>query len=334
MKEAKKTAVVLFNLGGPLDLNGVTPFLRSLFEDPAILPLPTWLRKWVAAWIARKRIPEAQHIYKQLGGRSPLFENTQAQAQALEKALGKGYSVFVAMRHAPPFIESVIAPIQAEHPDEVVLLPLYPQFSTTTTGSAFKEWQRQAAKHRFSCQTTLLCCYPELHGFAEATADLIHQRLPAFKQAPRLLFSAHGLPQRIVNAGDPYVSHVHRSVQEILTALSPHSLKWTLCYQSKVGPLAWTRPSLDEALEKAAYDQESVLVIPVSFVSEHSETLVELDITYRQKALALGIEDYQRVGTVSCHPYFIRGLSRFVKERKKFCGRCSEETSACWRRQK
>ncbi len=334
VKNVEKTSVILLNLGGPLDLRGVYPFLKSLFEDPAILPLPSWPRKLLARWIARRRTPEAEHIYSQLGGKSPLFENTQAQAQALEKALGKGYSVFVAMRHAPPFIESIIPYLQAENPDEVVLLPLYPQFSTTTTGSAFKEFQRQIAKHSLPCQLTLLCCYPELHGFAEATADLIHQRLPVFKKAPRLLFSAHGLPQRIVKSGDPYVSHIHRSVKEILKALEPHSFESTICYQSKVGPLEWTRPSLDEALEESAKNQESVLVIPVSFVSEHSETLVELDITYRQKARELGIENYERLGTVSCHPYFIRGLTRFVKDRKKFCEVCPQDALACWRRPK
>lgn len=329
MSKQKNIAVVLFNLGGPLNPEGVFPFLKSLFEDPAILTLPNPFRRWLAAWIARKRTPEAQHIYEQLGGRSPLLPNTQAQAQALEKALGKGYAVFVAMRHAPPLIETVVQEVLAENPDEIVLLPLYPQFSTTTTGSAFKEWQVQADNYGLKVPTTTLCCYPELHGFAEATSELILNKIKSFKTPPRLLFSAHGLPERIVKSGDPYVTHVHQSVKDVV-ALLGQDMDWQICYQSRVGPLKWTGPSVDEALEKAAKDQAPVLVIPISFVSEHSETLVELDMTYRDKAKTLGIQQYERLETVSCHPFFIRGLSRFIKDRHKFCQVCPKSTAKCW----
>lgn len=329
-----RRAVVLFNLGGPSSTNEIEPFLKSLFSDASILPFPEWLRKPLANLIASRRKPAAEEIYAKLGGKSPLLENTRDQASALQKVLGDKYKVFVAMRHAHPFIEEVVKDVKAFQPHELVLLPLYPQFSTTTTGSAFKEWDRQERLQQVLKPQNRVCCYPEMPGFIEALADLTLQQFPAFSTAPRLLFSAHGLPRRIIQGGDPYSAQVERTFKKVVRKIKEHtrvSVDATICYQSRVGPGAWTNPIIDEELKRAAADQKSVLVVPISFVSEHSETLVELDIEYAEKAQRWGIPVYKRVPTVGCHPLFIEGLAALVKARGVGVS-CSVGWKKCWRR--
>ncbi len=317
--QTTKTAVVLLNLGGPKALDEVEPFLMSLFSDPAIVTLPNPFRYVLAKWITKKRLPEAHHIYSLLGGGSPLLENTEAQATALSKELGEAYRVFVSMRHAAPKVNHALDQVNAYRPDKVILLPLYPQYSTTTTGSAFKAWEK--ATKDFPCQTTTIHSYPSQGGFVEAIGDLF---TPIYKEAlshgtPRILLTAHGLPEKTIRAGDPYQSHVEETAGAFLEAQGP--LDAVLCYQSRVGRLKWTGPYTEDEIVRASQEKRPLIVVPLSFVSEHSETLVELDMTYKKLALEKGCPAYFRVPTVGCHPSFIKGLAELVHLHLSPCGR-------------
>lgn len=310
-----KTAVVLFNLGGPDDLGSVEPFLFNLFNDRAIIALPQPLRWILAKLIARQRAPIAREIYRKIGGGSPLLENTRLQAKALETALGPDYRCFIAMRYWHPFSDDAARDVAAWQPDRILLLPLYPQYSVTTTGSSRAEWDRAARRFGITAPTQALCCYPREAGFVATIAGLIGttlQSIPAGMRV-RVLLSAHGLPKKIVRAGDPYQWQVEQSAAAIVAALNMPGLDCTVCYQSRVGPLEWIGPSTDSEIIRAGRDGTALLIAPIAFVSEHSETLVELDIEYRHLAERSGVPGYWRVPTVGHHPDFIGGLARLVR---------------------
>lgn len=336
---SQKIAVLLMNLGGPDSLKGVRPFLYNLFSDPAILRYPTPIRQFLAWVISSLRHKKARQIYAKIGGKSPILENTQAQATALKQTLiqmlpDKTLEVFVAMRYFHPMTEKAVLDVQNFRPDHVILLPMYPQFSTTTTASSLKRW-RDLFKEKL--KITEICCYPTNAGFIAAYVDLIHLSL---KDVPencevRLLFSAHGLPQKIVDEGDPYAIQVSQSVKAIMDEPTLRDIDYQICYQSRVGPLKWLGPSLDSAMQTAAVDQKAVIVVPISFVCEHSETLVELDMNFRKVAKSLNLPYYGRVPTVSCHPKFIDGLANLVKKRLQNVSQdapriCPVNTVQCW----
>jgi ferrochelatase len=317
-----KVGVVLFNLGGPDRLESVEPFLRNLFADPAIVALPAPIRLPLARLLARRRAPAARAIYERIGGRSPLLDLTREQAAALERRLGGGARVFVCMRHWHPFAEETAAEVRAFAPDSIVLLPLYPQFSTTTSASAFAAWRRAAAGEGLSRPSRAVCCYPTEAGWIEAVAELVGRglaearaKLAAAGRPPgsaRVLFSAHGLPERIVARGDPYPWQVRRTAEAVAAALGEAAPDWVVCYQSRVGPLKWIGPSTEAEIALAAFDGVGVVVAPIAFVSEHSETLVELDMDYRDLARRLGVPCYVRVAAVGTHSRFIDGLAALV----------------------
>ncbi len=311
-----KTAVILFNMGGPDSLDAVEPFLFNLFNDPAIIGAPTPIRWALAKFISRRRAPVARDIYAKLGGKSPLVEETWKQAKALEQSLGDDYRVFVAMRYWHPFAEEAMRHARDWGADHVVLLPLYPQFSTATSRSSLREWRNLAESHDWQVPTSTLCCYPRDPGLVQAFAQLT---LDGWKQAsrsgrPRILFSAHGLPQRVVDKGDPYPLHVAQTARSVADAMNLDKLDWVVCYQSRVGPLKWIGPSIEDELTRAAEDKVPVVVVPIAFVSEHSETLVELDIEYRHRAEELGIPAYVRVAAIGHHPAFIQGMTQMVQD--------------------
>jgi ferrochelatase len=308
---------VLFNLGGPDAPDAVAPFLVNLFSDPAIIRLPWPLRPLVARLIARKRAPIAAQIYARLGGGSPLLANTEAQALALQDALSAlgDVRVFIAMRYWRPRAAETARAVAAFAPDRVVLLPLYPQLSTTTTGSSLAEWQRAARAAGLRAPTHTVCCYPEAPGLVEALAQQIE---PVLRQAqaagpPRLLFSAHGLPKRVVAAGDPYQWQVERTAAAVVARLAQSDLDWSLCYQSRVGPLEWIGPSTDAEVRRAGADRVPLVVCPIAFVSEHSETLVEIEIEYRHMAQQAGVPAFFRVPAVGTAPAFIDALANLVR---------------------
>jgi protoporphyrin/coproporphyrin ferrochelatase len=339
-----KLAVVLLNLGAPDKLSAVEPFLFNLFGDPAILRLPQPLRTVLAWLIARRRAPLARRIYAHLGGGSPLLANTQAQAAALQAALeGEGIAarVFIAMRYWHPMASETATAVAAYGPDELVLLPLYPQYSTTTTASSLRAWTEAAAASGLSVPTRAVCCFPAEEGFIGALAELTRAGLADAAQMaparqPRIIFSAHGLPQRIARGGDPYIEQVERTCRALAVRLGLLAGDWQLGFQSRVGPLAWVGPATDALILAAARDKRAIILVPVAFVSEHSETLVELDIDYRRLAAQNGGDVYIRVPTVGCHPAFIAGLLRCLREAIGAGGRllaigdgCSAAASCC-----
>ncbi|HYU14101.1 MAG TPA: ferrochelatase [Stellaceae bacterium] len=310
-------AVVLMNLGGPDSPAAVRPFLYNLFSDPAIIGLPAPVRLPLAWLIAWRRSAVAAEIYAHLGGASPLLANTQAQARALEAALGSDYRCFIAMRYWHPLTAAAVAAVKDWAPDEVVLLPLYPQFSTTTTGSSLATWRHEAVRQGLDTPTRVVSNYPTEPGFVAALAGLIDLALDAAAAqhtAVRLLLSAHGLPLKIVRRGDPYPQQVEATSTAVVAALTHPVGDWRVCYQSRVGPLAWLGPSVDEEVRRAGHDRAAVVVAPISFVSEHSETLVELDRDYRNLAEASGVPSYWRAAAVGTDSRFIAGLARLVRD--------------------
>lgn len=317
-----KVAVVVFNLGGPDCIEAVEPFLRNLFSDPAILRVPGFLRRFLANWIARRRKSVAEEIYHHLGGSSPLLANTKAQARALEQAWEgpEAVKVFTAMRYWHPRAEETVAQVRAWGPNRVVLLPLYPQYSTTTTESSVCEWMDTAARQGLTAPTFSVCCYPDDEGFISALAALTKPRWDKVrKEGPaRVLFSAHGLPERIAKGGDPYPAHCLRTAAATAQALGLAESDWVLCFQSRVGPLKWIGPETEAEIRRAGQEGVAVVVVPVAFVSEHSETLVELDQEYRALALTTGVPRFERVPTVGTHKAFIGGLVGLV--RRSFSG--------------
>lgn len=314
-----KIAVVLFNLGGPDALPSVQPFLFNLFNDRAILGLP-WPPRWLLAQlIARRRAPVARHIYAQIGGGSPLLAYTRRQADALQTRLRgrhKDARVFVCMRYWHPMSDAVAEEVKAFAPERIVLLPLYPQYSTTTTASSLADWRRSARRAGLAASEHVVCCYPTEAGFIEAVARQVRRTLEQNppRQPFRLLFSAHGLPKRVIARGDPYQWQVEQTVAAVVAALGDTARDQVICYQSRVGPLQWIGPSTEAELGRAARDKVAAVVVPIAFVSEHSETLVELDIEYRKKARELGVPEYLRAPTVASDEAFIGGLAGLVED--------------------
>lgn len=314
-----RVAVVLFNLGGPDRPSAVRPFLFNLFRDPAIIGLPGAARVCLAALISGARARSARANYARMGGCSPLLKETQAQAAALEAELARTRPdletrVFVAMRYWKPFVEQAAKAVAAFAPDEVVLLPLYPQYSTTTTASSFAAWNQA---YRGSGVVRAVCCYPDESGLVDAHAHKIQAVMSAAGRLPavRLLFSAHGLPEKAIKGGDPYqwqIERTCRAVVERLCGAWADELDWKICYQSRVGPLKWLGPSTPAALEEAAHEGLGVIVVPIAFVSEHIETLVELDHDYALLAEQVGCPFYLRVPALGIESSFIGGLAQLA----------------------
>lgn len=310
-----KLAVVLFNLGGPDSLEAVQPFLHNLFSDPAIIGAPGFIRKYLAKFLSSRRAPEARGIYEQLGGKSPLLGNTQSQSDALETALSEKYEAkcFIAMRYWHPFTAEVVAEVKEWAPQRVILLPLYPQFSTTTSASSLKEWRDEARRQGLATPGLPVCCYPTENGFIDALVENIRETLDEVDLSEtQLLFSAHGLPKRVIDKGDPYQWQVEQTAAAIVRGLNVEGVDWSICYQSRVGPLEWIGPATDDEIRKAGNNGKSVVLCPIGFVAENSETVYELDIEYRELAERSGVKSFKRVPTVSAHRKFIGGLGDIV----------------------
>lgn len=310
---ARRIAVVLFNLGGPDGQASVKPFLRNLFNDPAIIYAPWPVRPLLAWLISTTRGPKAAKEYAKMGGGSPIVPETQKQAAALTSALqaalpGDEVRCFLAMRYWHPFTGEAVEAVKAWGADEVVLLPLYPQFSTTTTASSLKAWRDAGGG-----EARTICCYPTDPDFISAHAGLIRK---AWEEAGkpqdvRVLHSAHGLPEVTIKRGDPYQWQVGETVKRV-TALLPELTDHVTCFQSKVGPLKWIGPSTEDMVEEAAREGKHIILSPIAFVSEHIETLVELDEEYAELAHEHGAAGYTRVPALGVTPGFISALSGLV----------------------
>ncbi len=312
-----KTAVVLLNLGGPLQQADIKPFLTNFFMDKNIIGAPKPIRWLISRYIAHTRSKGAANsAYAELGFKSPLLENSQAQAAALQQVLdAKGVSakVFVSMRYWHPMAPETLAEIEKYGADRIILLPLYPQFSTTTTGSSVEDFESAQKKAGKKIPVSAIGCYPLLQGFIDASAANIKAALEKAPAGTKVLFSAHGLPEKIIQSGDPYQMQCEKSAEAIAAAAGLQEGAWEICYQSRVGPLKWIGPSTEETLQKLAKEKTPVILYPHAFVSEHVETLVEIDIEYRHKAKEWGIPYFGKAETVGTNPLFINSLATLVE---------------------
>ena len=317
-----KKAIILFNLGGPDKLENVEPFLFNLFNDPAILNLPGFLRFPLAKLIANRRAPTANKIYQELGGSSPILRLTEEQANALEIKLNKddnssNYKCFVVMRCWHPRADNVVKNVMSYNPDEIILMPLYPQYSAATSGSSLKEWNDVCKKNNFKVKTSTICCYPTDKYFIEAHKDEIMRKIKNLESF-KLIFSAHGLPEKNIKKGDPYQWQVEQTVNNIVKALNIKNLDWILSYQSRVGPLKWIGPSTEDIIVENSKSGKHIVLVPVAFVSEHSETLVELDIEYKELADKNGCKNYSRVPALGTNENYIKAMSNLIINRQDY----------------
>jgi ferrochelatase len=315
-----RKAVILFNLGGPDKLESVEPFLFNLFNDFAILNLPAIFRYPLAKLISNKRAPIAKKIYKEIGGSSPILKLTEDQSTALEKNLNQNdtkeeYKCFVVMRYWSPRAEEVIKNVKLYNPDEIILMPLYPQYSTATSGSSIKEWNKVCEKNNFKIKTSTICCYPIDENFITAHINEINKKIKNLNNF-KLIFSAHGLPQKNIKQGDPYQWQVEQSVNKIVKNLNYNNLDWIISYQSRIGLLKWISPSTDNVIIENSKIGKHIVLVPIAFVSEHSETLVELDIKYKKLATDNGCIQYTRVPALGTNEHFIKAMSELIINKK------------------
>ena len=318
-----RVGVLLLNLGGPEQLEDVRPFLFNLFADPEIIRLPvSWLQKPLAWLISNSRAKQSQQNYSQIGGGSPLRRITEQQADALKHSLeaaGQPTEMYIGMRYWYPFTEEAIARIKRDGIEELVVLPLYPQYSISTSGSSFrllqKLWKEDPSLERI--RYTVIPSWYARPGYVRAMADLITQELDQLPDpnAGHVFFSAHGVPVSYVEeVGDPYQREIEHCVELIMQALGRPNAH-TLAYQSRVGPVEWLQPYTEEAIaELAEQGVDNLVVVPISFVSEHIETLQEIDMEYREIAEEAGIETFRRVPALNTHPGFIDDMAAMVME--------------------
>ncbi len=314
-----KKAVILFNLGGPDKPESVEPFLFNLFNDPAIINIPSVFRYPLAKFISKRRAPIARNIYKEIGNKSPILELTQDQARSLENNLSKkgDYKCFVIMRYWHPRASDVIKKIREYNPEEIILLPLYPQYSASTSGSSINEWSNLCKKENYHVKTKAICCYPTENNFIASHISLIKKNLKIIEDNNfKLIFSAHGLPKNKIKKGDPYQWQVEETVKKIMFNLENDNLNHVISYQSRVGPLKWIGPSTDEVIIKYSKEKKGIIIVPIAFVSEHSETLVELDIEYKKLAEKNGCSFYKRVPALGIEENFIKGLTELVLKKE------------------
>lgn len=322
----ERIAVVLFQLGGPDKPESVKPFLYNFFMDPNVVRLPLPMRWMLATFIANQRSrKQAKMSYDELGGASPLLANTEKQRAALDSHLadlrdaGHTVGVFTCMRYWHPMTPEVMGQVKAFEPDRVVILPLYPQFSSTTSGSSWRVWQLEARKQGFDKPTTFVCCHPGDPGYVSTSVKNLRQ---AYEKAaehgePRVLFSAHSIPKAYVKQGDPYQKQCEWSAQVLADALARDlgraSIDWQICYQSRVGLQKWIGPPTGEVIQQAGAEGKPLVVYPHAFVSEHVETLVEIGVEYREEAEKAGVPHFERVPTVMDDEAYIAGLARQVR---------------------
>jgi ferrochelatase len=322
----RRVGVLLLNLGGPDQLDDVRPFLFNLFSDPEIIRLPfPWMQKPLAWMISTSRASKSKENYKQIGGGSPLRRITEEQAQALQAQLqqmGQDAQVYIGMRYWYPFTEEAIARLKRDGVEELVILPLYPQFSISTSGSSFRLleriWSEDASLQRID--HTVIPSWYKRTGYLQAMANLIAQQLDQSSNPDEvhIFFSAHGVPVSYVEeAGDPYQREIEECTELIMKTLNRPNA-YTLAYQSRVGPVEWLKPYTEDAIaDLAEQGIKNLLVVPISFVSEHIETLQEIDIEYREIAEEAGIHHFHRVPALNTHPVFIQALADMVVDALK-----------------
>ena len=309
---------MLFQLGGPDSLESIEPFLYNLFCDPDIIDFPfsRIARQPLAKLISVSRAKHVAHHYAEIGGKSPILEFTRRQAVALEKRLRRDYDarVVVAMRYWRPFTQEAITELAQHAPDEIVLLPLYPQYSKTTTGSSVNEWNRRFRPNGWNPAVHVVSEFYRDPAYIESVVSGIANSLGQFAEPGDvdMVFSAHSVPMSVIEKGDPYQRQIEETV-DLVWARGGWPSRRHVCYQSKVGASKWLRPSMHETVKRlAAEGSKNLLVVPISFVSDHVETLHEIDIEHREQARGLGIANYRMVPGLNDSPDFIEALAGLV----------------------
>jgi protoporphyrin/coproporphyrin ferrochelatase len=310
-----KTAVLLLQMGGPDSLDAIEPFLYNLFSDRDIIRIgPALLQPLIARFISRRRSKKVAEYYRQIGGRSPIRELTEQQAAELEKELGEGFRCFVAMRYSKPDTIEALATIRREGISRVIALSLYPHYSRATTGSSLNELERVLAQSKVGFELKYVRQFYDHPLYVAALAEKVEQSLAGFadRSTVQLVFSAHGLPQSFIDSGDPYLEHIQGTVRLVMERFG--EVSHHLAFQSRAGPVKWLEPSTEEKLrELAGSGCKSLLMVPLSFVSDHIETLYEIDIQYREEAGQLGIVDFRRTESLNSSPAFIKCLAELVR---------------------
>jgi ferrochelatase len=316
---SEKKAVLLLQMGGPDSLDAVYPFLLNLFTDRDIIKLgPAWLQPLLARYLVKRRAPKVEENYLQIGGKSPLRELTEGQARALESRLGEGYRCFVAMRYWHPTTIEALAAIRREGIADIIALSLYPHYSRATTGSSLNELRRVLAEASPGFRVSVVDRFYAHELYIQALVEKIRQGLAGFPDSTdvEVLFSAHSLPQSFIQDGDPYLGHIQETVRLVMLRLE--GVAHHLAFQSRAGPVKWLEPSTDEMLAGlAARGCRKLLVVPLSFVSDHIETLHEIDLEYGAKARSLGITDFRRIESLNSTPLFMDCLVDLVKNAHK-----------------
>jgi len=310
-----KTAVLLLQMGGPDSLDAIKPFLLNLFSDRDIIRIgPAFLRPAIARFISRRRAGKVREYYRQIGGRSPIRELTEQQAAELEKVLGDGYRCFVAMRYSKPDTAEALDSIRSEGINRIIALSLYPHYSRATVGSSINELERELKSSDCSFELSYISQFYDNPFYIAALTEKIEQGLAGFADRSKvhLLFSAHGLPQSFIDSGDPYLEHIQENVRLVMERFG--GISHHLAFQSRAGPVKWLEPSTENMIvQLAASGCKQLLMVPLSFVSDHIETLYEIDIQYRDEALAAGIINFRRVASLNSSPAFIDCLAELVR---------------------
>jgi len=319
MEKAPSTGVLLINMGGPTSLDEVEPFLYNLFSDPDIMGINRFILKPLARIIAKRRAPVAKDFYKKIGGKSPLVHITMRQGEALEKALASyaSFMVFVAMRYSHPLIKDVVPEMLTIPFRKIIVLPLYPQYSITTTGSCINEFNRVWDKVGSSkVEVHRVTEWYENPLYIDAICETINttaEKHNLNRKDVHILFSAHGIPVKFIRQGDPYIREIEKTVDLVMSRLGwgiPH-----IGYQSRVGPYKWVGPSVEEMLQKLGEENvKTLIVVPISFVSDHIETLYEIDVYLKEKARSYGILHFYRAPSLNTSPVFIEALKNIVIE--------------------
>lgn len=312
----QKTALLLLQMGGPDSIAAVEPFLLNLFSDRDIIKIgPAFLQPFIARRIVKKRAPKVEGYYQQIGGKSPIRELTDAQGKGVQELLGDGYRSFVAMRYSRPSTMDALAAIRREGIDRVVALSLYPHYSKATTGSSLNELQRVLKESGVKFDITYVDRFYDHPLYIKALAEKVLQGLASFPERTNVevLFSAHSLPQSFIDEGDPYLSHIQETVRLVMKEVGEAS--HTLCFQSKASPVKWLEPSTEATIRKMAGEgRKNLLMVPLSFVSDHIETLYEIDIEYAEVAKELGVERFVRSESLNSSPLFLECLADLVRQ--------------------
>ncbi len=311
----ERTAVLLLQMGGPDSLDAIEPFLFNLFSDRDIIRIgPAFLQPTIARFIARHRARKVREYYKQIGGKSPIRELTEQQAAELEKVLGDEYRCFVAMRYSKPDTAEALNAIKQAGITKVIALSLYPHYSRATVGSSINELERELKKSGARLEFSYILSFFDNPHYIAALAEKIEQGLAGFedRSSVQLAFSAHGLPQSFIDSGDPYLDHIQNTVR--LTMEQFGGVSHHLSFQSRAGPVKWLEPSTEAKIKDLALSGcKQLLMVPLSFVSDHIETLYEIDIQYKEEARGLGITDFRRIASLNSSPSFISCLAELVR---------------------